>query len=85
MPAPFAPWRDRLVPQRSPCGHARSSALDEAMTPPFTIDHRTAAEYLKALPGWERRSNEIVKLFTFKNYYETIAFVNATACVGWIL
>ena len=32
--------------------------------------------------GWERRGHEIRKTFAFKNYYETISFVNATAWVS---
>src|SRR4051812_34705009 len=38
-------------------------------------------EYLRELPGWERRGNEISKALKFQNYYETIAFVNA---IAWI-
>ena len=38
--------------------------------------------YLSELPGWERRGKEILKTFKFKNYYETMAFVNATAWVS---
>ena len=34
------------------------------------------------LPGWERVGAEIAKTFTFKNYYETLAFVNATAWIS---
>jgi 4a-hydroxytetrahydrobiopterin dehydratase len=37
--------------------------------------------YLAGLPGWEEVQGEIVKTFTFKNYYQTMAFVNA---VAWI-
>ena len=37
---------------------------------------------LGSLKGWERIGNEIKKTFSFKNYYETIAFVNATAWVS---
>jgi 4a-hydroxytetrahydrobiopterin dehydratase len=37
---------------------------------------------LTDLAGWELVSNEIVKTFKFKNYYETMAFVNATAWVS---
>src|SRR5690348_14076306 len=40
------------------------------------------ASYLAQLPGWARQANEIVKTFKFKNYYETMAFVNATAWVS---
>jgi 4a-hydroxytetrahydrobiopterin dehydratase len=40
-----------------------------------------AAELLNLLPGWELTGGEIAKIYRFKNYYETIAFVNA---VAWI-
>ena len=36
---------------------------------------------LKELPGWQYEKGEIVKTFTFKNYAETVPFVNA---VAWI-
>lgn len=38
--------------------------------------------YLSQLPGWELVDGEIVKVFTFKNYYETMAFVNAAAWIA---
>ena len=41
-----------------------------------------AQNYLGQLPGWERRGTEILKTFKFKNYYETMAFVNAVAWVS---
>jgi len=37
--------------------------------------------YLRELPGWEADSSAIGKRFEFKNYYQTMAFVNA---VAWI-
>jgi len=37
---------------------------------------------LKALDGWEQAGNEIARTFLFKNYYETMAFVNATAWIS---
>ena len=40
------------------------------------------AEYLKQLPGWARQGDAIVKTFKFKNYHETMAFVNTTAWVS---
>jgi 4a-hydroxytetrahydrobiopterin dehydratase len=39
------------------------------------------AASLKAVPGWSFASGSIEKDFNFKNYFETIAFVNALA---WI-
>jgi 4a-hydroxytetrahydrobiopterin dehydratase len=38
-------------------------------------------EYLSALKGWAYEDNHIVKAFSFQNYYETLAFVNAIAFV----
>ncbi|MFC1467456.1 4a-hydroxytetrahydrobiopterin dehydratase [Verrucomicrobiota bacterium] len=38
-------------------------------------------ELFTELKGWELISKELVKTFTFKNFYETIAFTNA---VAWI-
>ena len=37
---------------------------------------------LGALNGWIHIGNEIRKSFAFKNYYETMAFVNASAWVS---
>src|SRR6185436_14511663 len=39
-------------------------------------------EHMKAVPGWEYRNKEIARSFKFKNYYETMAFVNAVAWVA---
>lgn len=38
--------------------------------------------YLAKLPGWKQVEKRIEKTFTFKNYYETMAFVNAVAFVS---
>lgn len=37
---------------------------------------------LVQVPGWQRTGAEIAKTFAFKNYHETMAFVNATAWVS---
>ncbi len=37
---------------------------------------------LSMLAGWDFEKNEIVKTFTFKNYHETMAFVNASAWIS---
>ncbi len=37
---------------------------------------------LKGLDGWSREGNTIARTFHFKNYWETMAFVNATAWVS---
>lgn len=37
---------------------------------------------LKNVPGWKLESGEITKTFAFKNYYETVSFVNAAAWIA---
>jgi len=37
---------------------------------------------LKQLDGWERVDGRIAKTYTFKDYYQTMAFLNATAWVS---
>jgi len=49
----------------------------EGGVPPLTQDE--AKNLLKQLDGWELNDNRISKTFAFKNYYQTIAFVNAVA------
>ena len=39
------------------------------------------ALHLQAVSGWTRDGQRIVKIFNFKNYYETLAFINAIAYV----
>jgi 4a-hydroxytetrahydrobiopterin dehydratase len=52
----------------------------EKGTPPLPAWR--AAELLGQVPGWEQRGGAIEKTASFKNYYETIAFVNAVAWVS---
>jgi 4a-hydroxytetrahydrobiopterin dehydratase len=40
------------------------------------------AELLKQVSGWEAANGELRKVFKFKNYYETMAFVNSTAWIS---
>lgn len=37
------------------------------------------AEYLQAVEGWQVKNGKLLKTFSFNNYYETLAFVNAIA------
>jgi 4a-hydroxytetrahydrobiopterin dehydratase len=37
---------------------------------------------LKQLNGWTLKDGAITKTYSFKNYYQTMAFVNATAWVS---
>lgn len=45
------------------------------------LDDAQINEHLKALDGWALQEGKIVKAFGFKNYYRTLAFVNAIAYV----
>jgi 4a-hydroxytetrahydrobiopterin dehydratase len=40
------------------------------------------AEHLSHLSGWQFVEGKIVKTYSFKNYYETIAFVNVVAAIS---
>jgi 4a-hydroxytetrahydrobiopterin dehydratase len=51
----------------------------EGGTPPLSAEE--AANRLSLIPGWEQADKAISKRFEFKNYCQTMAFVNA---VAWI-
>ena len=51
-----------------------------AGTPP--LSQAKIDEYLKQVPGWEHKDEAVTKTFSFKNYYETMAFVNAAAWIA---
>jgi 4a-hydroxytetrahydrobiopterin dehydratase len=40
------------------------------------------ARYLKQVPDWEIHAGTLRRTFKFKNYYEALAFVNATAWIS---
>jgi 4a-hydroxytetrahydrobiopterin dehydratase len=46
------------------------------LTPPQIKRHLTG------LSGWAKRGNEIVKTFKFKDFHETMKFVNAVAKIA---
>jgi 4a-hydroxytetrahydrobiopterin dehydratase len=46
------------------------------------LTHEQVQLLLPALPGWETTGKEISKIYPFKNYYETMAFVNALAFIS---
>lgn len=45
------------------------------------LDEIEIAEYLTAVPGWQRSGGQISRIYDFKNYYRTLAFVNAIAYI----
>lgn len=46
------------------------------------LNDQQISSKMSQIPGWERAGKEIAKTFKFKNYYETMAFVNATAWIS---
>lgn len=52
----------------------------EGGTSPLTPDE--IAKMLKLVTGWTHEDGVIAKTFAFKNYYQTLAFVNATAWIS---
>ncbi len=46
------------------------------------LDGPKVAELLRSLSGWEAGGGAIAKTYHFKNYHETMAFVNATAWIS---
>jgi 4a-hydroxytetrahydrobiopterin dehydratase len=47
---------------------------------PLTAEE--VAKLLKHLQGWAHEGGVIAKTYQFKNYYQTLAFVNATAWIS---
>jgi 4a-hydroxytetrahydrobiopterin dehydratase len=52
----------------------------EGVTKPLPPDE--AGALLKQLPGWEMADSKIFKTYAFRDYYQTMAFVNALAWVS---
>jgi 4a-hydroxytetrahydrobiopterin dehydratase len=52
----------------------------EGGVPPLSDE--AVAALLTRLDGWQRQGNVISKTYVFKNYHETMAFVNATAWIS---
>ena len=52
----------------------------EGVVAPLTVDAATAL--LRQLDGWHLLEKQINKTYSFKNYYQTMAFVNAVAWVS---
>jgi 4a-hydroxytetrahydrobiopterin dehydratase len=45
------------------------------------LNEKDVQQYLKVVNGWALQDGKIVKTFAFKNYFETLAFVNAIAYI----
>jgi 4a-hydroxytetrahydrobiopterin dehydratase len=46
------------------------------------LDESQTTELLQQVPGWAMENGELRRTFKFKNYFESLAFVNATAWVS---
>jgi 4a-hydroxytetrahydrobiopterin dehydratase len=46
------------------------------------LNEQQAKEMLKQLKGWILEDGRLVKLYPFRNYHETMAFVNALAWIS---
>jgi 4a-hydroxytetrahydrobiopterin dehydratase len=46
------------------------------------LSDEAIAQHLSTLLGWRREGSEIRKTYLFKNYHETLAFVNASAWIS---
>ena len=46
------------------------------------LNSQQVAEMLKSLDGWGLKGKEIVRAFSFTDFYETMAFVNAVAYIA---
>lgn len=58
----------------------KSCAPCEGGTPPLSREQ--IDRLLPGLDGWAQTGGEIAKTFQFRNYYETMAFVNALAWIS---
>ena len=65
------PTRDLSLEACKPC---------EGGVPP--LEQSEVKRLLRQVEGWELIGSEIAKVYQFKNYYETMAFVNATAWIS---
>lgn len=58
---------------------AQRCAVSETLS---ALDAAALDTQLASLPGWAVEGGELVKVFPFVNYHETLAFVNALAWIA---
>lgn len=46
------------------------------------LSEQQVAGHLRQLPGWVIENGQLSRTFSFQNYYETTAFLNATAWIS---
>ncbi|MBI3318533.1 MAG: 4a-hydroxytetrahydrobiopterin dehydratase [Candidatus Omnitrophica bacterium] len=52
------------------------------MAGPERLSESQVSDSLKALPAWELKGGEITKLYKFKDFVESMAFVNRVAALA---
>ena len=68
--------KDRLTPSKAGTCEAMMSKEAACVKPINT------GALMKQLKGWILEDGKLVKVYAFRNYYETMAFVNATAWIS---
>jgi 4a-hydroxytetrahydrobiopterin dehydratase len=56
--------------------HRKCKPCEGGVSP---LNDREVANLMKQLEGWTRAHNAIEKTYAFRDYYQTMAFVNAVA------
>lgn len=61
---------------------AKTELLERHCRPQLdALNDLQISEYLQAIPEWKLEAGRISRSFEFKNYYRTMAFVNAIAFI----
>ena len=59
--------------------HKKCKACEGGISP---LTPQEIQRLLQQIGGWELKDNVITKTYEFKNYYQTMAFVNAAAWIS---
>lgn len=59
--------------------HKKCKACEGGISP---LTPQEIQRLLQQISGWELKDNVITKTYEFKNYYQTMAFVNAAAWIS---
>ena len=67
------------MPDSSPLSSRKCVACERGTAP---LRQEEVDRFLKQLKGWEFADGKIAKTYSFRNHYETMAFVNAAAWIS---
>jgi 4a-hydroxytetrahydrobiopterin dehydratase len=62
--------------------HSTQLAQEQCSVQVCALSSAELAQLLPAVPGWAVNHGALEKTYNFRNYYETMAFVNALAWVS---